>query len=355
MKPIDLRSDTVTQPTPEMREAMYRAEVGDDGWGDDPTVNLLQELAAERLGKEAALFVPSGTMGNLVGILTHCNRGDEAIIGDQSHIFFNEVGGISALGGIHVRTAPNLPDGTMEPRKIEELIRAVTNVHFPLTRLISLENTHNRCSGAVLGTEYTNHIAEIARRNGLFLHLDGARIFNAAVALKVNVKDLVAPSDSVTFCLSKGLACPVGSLLCGSREYIQRARRVRQMVGGGMRQAGVVAAAGLVALDTMIDRLAEDHENAKVLAHELADTPGISIHPEDIHTNIVIFQVERTAPEKLLARLAEEGVKVSHYGGNLIRMVTHYGISRSNVLKAAKTLKTVMETTGVALGGSQDR
>ncbi len=343
MKLIDLRSDTVTHPTPEMREAMYRAEVGDDGWGDDPTVNRLQEVAAERLGKEAALFVPSGTMGNLVGVLAHCNRGDEAIIGDQSHIFWNEVGGISALGGIHVRTVPNFADGTMEPKKIEESIRLVTNVHFPLTRLISLENTHNRCSGAVLTPEYTNCVAEIAHSRGLFLHLDGARIFNAAVALEVDVKDLVASSDSVTFCLSKGLSCPVGSLLCGSRDYIQRARRVRQMVGGGMRQSGIIAAAGLVALDTMIDRLAEDHENAGVLACELANIPGLSIDPDNIQSNIVIFHIEKMPPEQLLTRLAEEGVKVSHYGGNLMRMVTHYGISRADVLKAAETVKSVLD------------
>lgn len=342
MRIIDLRSDTVTHPSPEMREAMYRAEVGDDGWGEDPTVNRLQELAAERMGKEAALFVPSGTMGNLAAVLAHCQRGDEAVLGDESHTFYYEDGGISALGGVHVRTVPNLPNGRMDIEKIEGAIRPFTNIRFPLTRLICLENSHNRCSGAVLTPEYTESVAQIARKYGLLLHIDGARIFNAAVALEVEAKELAASADSITFCLSKGLACPVGSLLCGSRDFIQKARRARQMLGGGMRQAGIIAAAGIVALECMVDRLSEDHENAKRLAYMLADIPGLTIDPDAVQTNIVIFNIEAIAPEDFLGRLAREGLRVSHYGGVRIRMVTHYGIERRDVEEAAEMVKTVL-------------
>src|SRR5512136_2076264 len=288
---VDLRSDTVTQPTQEMREAMFRAEVGDDVLGDDPTVNRLEVMAAERMGKEAALFVASGTMGNLVALLTHCQRGHEIILGDQSHTFINEAGGAAALGGIHPRTVKNQPDGTLALSDIEAAIRR-ENVHYPRTRLICLENTHNACFGTPLTAEYMQAVGNRAGSHGLKLHVDGARIFNAAVALGVEAKELAAPADSIQFCLSKGLGAPVGSLLCGSREFIHEARRNRKIVGGGMRQVGVLAAAGIVSLTKMVDRLAEDHANARRLMQGIAEIPGLAAEP--VHTNIVYF---RFAPE----------------------------------------------------------
>ncbi|HUW09855.1 MAG TPA: low-specificity L-threonine aldolase, partial [Anaerolineae bacterium] len=269
MLDIDLRSDTFTKPTPAMLAAMFRADVGDDVFGEDPTVNRLEAIAAERLGKEAAVFVASGTMGNLICLLAHCGRGDEVILGDQSHTYVYEQGGSSALGGIHPRPLPNQPDGTIDLDAMEGAIRGL-NIHFPPTRLICLENTHNRCGGAVLTVDYMRSVGKLARDHEIALHLDGARLFNAAVALGVDVKELVADADSVTFCLSKGLAAPVGSVVCGSSDFVAQARRARKVVGGGWRQAGVIAAAGIVALEQMVDRLADDHANAKRLAEGLA-------------------------------------------------------------------------------------
>ena len=271
---IDLRSDTVTHPTPQMREAMARAEVGDDVYGEDPTVNRLEELAASKLGKEAAVFVASGTMGNLIALLTHCARGDEVIIGRQQHSFNSEAGGMAALGGITPYPLLNQPDGTLALDEIEHAIRH-EDEHYPRTRLVVIENTHNYCGGQPLTVEYTRRVREIVSAHNLNLHIDGARIFNAAIALGVDVQDLVKDADSIQFCLSKGLSAPVGSLLVGSKDFIGRARRNRKMVGGGMRQAGIIAAAGIVALETMIDRLAEDHANAKYFAENLADLPVI--------------------------------------------------------------------------------
>jgi len=268
MNLIDLRSDTLTTPTDTMRDAMAQAEVGDDVFGEDPTVNRLEEIAAKRVGKEAAVFVPSGTMGNLISVLTHCARGDEVILGDQSHIFLNEVGGMSALGGIHPRTVPNEPDGTLRLQAVASAIRA-SDLHHPPTRLIALENTHNYCMGSPLTPEYMNQAGELARRHGLRVHVDGARIFNAAVALDIDVSELTRDADSVMFCLSKGLSAPVGSLACGTSEFAQTARKWRKMVVGGMRQAGHLAAAGLVALNNLVDRLGEDHTRTKKLAQGL--------------------------------------------------------------------------------------
>ena len=261
---VDLRSDTITKPTPAMRRAMAEAEVGDDVFGDDPTVKRLEEMAADRLGKEAALFVASGTMGNLVSLLAQCGRGDEVIVGDQAHTYVYEQGGMAALGGIHPRVLRNQPDGTLDLAEIVAAIRDPHNPHFPKSRLITVENTHNRCGGSPLTVEYMAALGNLAREYGLLLHLDGARIFNAAIALGVDVKALVADADSLTFCLSKGLAAPVGSVVCGSKAFIAEARRARKVVGGAMRQVGVIAAAGIVALEQMVDRLAEDHENARV-------------------------------------------------------------------------------------------
>lgn len=343
MKIIDLRSDTVTLPTPAMREAMFRAEVGDDVFGDDPTVNRLENMAAAMTGKEAALFVPSGTMGNLICLLTHCGRGDEAILGDQSHIFVNEAGGIAALGGINPHTIRNQPDGTLDLEEVEGAIRA-DNIHFPRTRLICLENTHNRCYGAPLTPEYMESVAAIARRHNLAIHLDGARIFNAAAALGVPVTDLTRQADSLIFCISKGLAAPVGSLVCGTADFIRQARRKRKQLGGGMRQAGILAAAGIVALEGMIERLAEDHENARLLAAGLADIAGLRVEPERVATNIIYCELAgpRLTLEEFLGRIKERGVLVSVTGKNRFRMLAHYGISREDVFTAAAIIRGVM-------------
>lgn len=343
MRVIDLRSDTVTLPTPAMRQAMAEAEVGDDVFGEDPTVQRLEEMGAERMGKEAGLFVSSGTMGNLVSLLTHCGRGDEVILGDSAHSYMYEQGGSAALGGIHPRPLRNRPDGTLDMAEIEAAIRD-ENTHFPRTRLICLENTHNRCSGAVLTLAYTAAVADLAHRHKLKLHLDGARIFNAAVALGVEAKELAAGADSVTFCLSKGLSAPVGSVVCGSREFIYEARRARKVLGGGMRQAGVIAAAGIVALTEMVERLAEDHTNAKRLAEGIADTPGLWVDPAQIQTNIVFFEVHRdgVTPAQLAARLKEEGVWLLAQPGRRLRAVTHYGITVEDIEQALGAFRRVM-------------
>ncbi|MHB1004702.1 MAG: low-specificity L-threonine aldolase [Chloroflexota bacterium] len=342
---IDLRSDTVTLPTPHMREAMYRAELGDDVFGEDPTVNRLQELAAERTGKEAALFVASGTMGNLVALLTHCGRGHEAILGDKAHIFLSEQGGIAALGGVHPRIIPNLPDGMLDPVAVERALRA-DDEHEPRSRLVCLENTHNNCGGAVLSPAQIHSVATVAHTNGLGLHIDGARLFNAAVALDVPVNQVVAEADSVTFCLSKGLAAPVGSVLCGAKAFIAEARRNRKVLGGGMRQAGVLAAAGIVALNEMVERLADDHANARYLADAIAEIPGLSIDPRTVRSDIVIFGV--TSPQitaaALTTRLGEEGVGMLPFGGPNVRAVTHYGIERADIDRAIAILRKVMRS-----------
>jgi len=343
MKIIDLRSDTVTLPTPAMREAIYRAELGDDVFGEDPTVNRLEKMAAERVGKEAALFVASGTMGNLVCVLTHCARGEEAILGNQSHTFLYEAGGMSALGGIHPHTIRNQTDGTMRLEDIKAAIRD-DSAHFPRTRLICLENTHNRCYGAALTPEYTDAVVTMAKKRGLLVHLDGARVFNAAVALGIDVRKLTRSVDSLSFCLSKGLSAPVGSVVCGSSEFIAEARRTRKVLGGGMRQAGIIAAAGIVALQQMVDRIAEDHKNARRLAEGIARIHGLSIDPERVQTNIIYFEVatDRLTADKLVTELSKRGIKILCVGPSRLRMVTHYGISSEDVDLALAALDEVM-------------
>jgi threonine aldolase len=332
MRIIDLRSDTFTKPTPKMRQAMADAEVGDDVWGEDPTVQCLEEKAAARMGKEAAVFVASGTQGNLVSLLTHCGRGDEAIMGDQSHTFRYEQGGCAALGGIIPHIVRNQPDGTIALADIENAIRPDDD-HAPRTRLICLENTQNRCGGTVLTPGYTDQVAALAKRRGLKLHIDGARIFNAAVALGVDVKELTRGADSVTFCLSKGLAAPVGSVICGSREFIAQARRNRKILGGGMRQVGILAAAGIIALDEMVDRLAEDHANAEALAQGLADLPGIAAEPVSPRTDIVFFKVLRPDMDALTLceRLNEFGIKMADMDPRRVRAVTNYHVTREDI------------------------
>ena len=334
MKVIDLRSDTVTRPTEAMRDAIARAEVGDSVYGEDPTVNKLQDVAAEMIGKEAALFVPTGTMGNLVSILTHCKRGDEVILGKRSHTFLNEAGGISALGGVHPFPIDNCSDGTLPLVDVSKAIRSNENPHHPSTRVITIENTHNDCGGVAIGAEYTEQLADLAHKNDLLVHLDGARIFNAAIKLGLPVRELTTPVDSIQFCLSKGLGAPVGSLICGSKDFINRAVRVRMQLGGGMRQAGIIAAAGLVALEHMVDRLQEDHERAYRLASELNDLPDIDAPWNENATNMVFINFVEGANLRgyeVGEALKKEGVLVDVKGSSRIRLVVHCHISDEDI------------------------
>ncbi len=342
---VDLRSDTVTQPTPEMRAAMAQAEVGDDVFGEDPTINRLEALAAAKLGKEAAMFIPSGTMGNLSAVLTHCTRGDEVILGDLAHTFLYEAGGVAALGGVHPRPISNRPDGTLDPAQIEAAIRP-EDLHYPISRLICLENTHNRCGGAALSVEYTRAVGELARRRGLGLHLDGARIFNAAAALGVPAGDLAAPADSVTFCLSKGLCAPVGSVLCGRADFIRRARHIRKQLGGGMRQAGILAAAGIVALETMVDRLGEDHARARRLAAGLGAIDGIRLEPGTPQTNMVYISLADQAPDafQVEQHLAARGVRAKPRDPRRFRLVLHYWVDDAGVDRAVEAFREALST-----------
>ena len=346
MRVVDFHSDTRTLPTPEMRRAMAEAEVGDDVSRQDPTVNRLEEMAAERLGKEAALFVSSGTQGNLVSILTHCQRGDEIIVGDNTHIFRGEAGGASALGGISYHTLPNDERGMLDPDEVAAAVKPA-DVHYPHTAMVALENTHNARGGIPLTPEDTKAIADVAHSHDLAMHIDGARIFNASVYLETPVSELVKDADSVSFCLSKGLGCPVGSLICGTNEFIDRARFWRKMLGGGMRQVGIVAAAGIVALDTMVTRLAEDHSNARRLAQGLSRIPGISIDPDSLPTNLVFFEITAGDPGELARRLEERGIK----GGGpqrRWRFVTRNGIGGDDIDYALDVMESTLKEYAAA-------
>jgi threonine aldolase len=328
MEYIDLRSDTVTKPTPEMREAMAEADVGDDVYRDDPTVNRLEELAAQMLGKEAALFVPSGTMGNLIALLVHCQRGEEVIVGNRSHIYLNEAGGMAALGGIQPCPVQNQPDGTLALEEILASIRT-EDVHHPITRLICLENTQNICGGVPLTAAYVRQAGELAQQNHLLLHIDGARIFNAAVAQNISVQELVEPADSVMFCLSKGLAAPIGSMLVGTNKFITRARHIRKMLGGGMRQVGVVAAAGIIALEKMTKRLGEDHARAKKMAEGLRQVKGLAVDAGSPYTNMVYLNLSEEVPGnagQVTEKMRQLGVLVDPENARRFRLVTHYWI-----------------------------
>lgn len=336
---IDLRSDTVTKPSPAMRQAMAEAEVGDDALGDDPTVKRLEAMAAERMGKEAALFTASGTMANLVSLLTHCGRGDEAIAGQLAHIVQAEVGGAAGLASVNVRQAANDPQGRLDLDEVRSLIRPHGG-YYPRTALVCLENTHNFANGSALPASYTAEVAAVAHEAGAALHIDGARIFNAACALETTPKELAKDAESVTFCLSKGLSAPMGSVLCGSEEFIGRARVNRRMVGGGLRQVGVVAAAGIVALDEMVDRLADDHANARHLAEGLASIPGVVADPALVQTNILFWHHEAIETPKLNAALRERGVLSTMVHGRL-RMLTHYGIERQDIDDALAIIREV--------------
>jgi threonine aldolase len=323
---IDIRSDTVTKPTDAMRAAMARAEVGDDVYGDDPTVNEMEAYGAELTGKEAALFIPSGTFGNQLALFTWCKRGSEVILGEESHIIQHEAGAAAIIAGVQTRTVP-APDGRLDAAMVEARIRG-EDIHFPPTALICLENAHS--SGRVVPLSDMDAIRAVADRHALPIHLDGARLFNAAAALGCSAREVAQRSDSVMFCLSKGLCAPIGSLLAGPREFIERARRNRKIMGGGMRQAGILAAAGLLALRDMTGRLAEDHRRARVLAQALAAIPGVQADPASVDINMVFFAVPKTREsenaQRAMERLKAEGILANAPENGVFRFVTHYGI-----------------------------
>ena len=345
MQTFDFRSDTTTHPTEKMRQAMASAEVGDDVYGEDPTVNALEQKAARMLGKESGLFVTSGTMGNLLAVLAHCARGEEAIMGTQGHTFLHEAGGVSALGGVVIHTVPNQPDGTIALKDLENALRNPEDVHEPISRLVILENTQNACGGVPLSFEYTESVAAFARKHGLLLHLDGARIFNAAVALGLPASRLAEPADSITFCLSKSLCAPVGSVLCGDAAFISKARRLRKMLGGGMRQAGIIAAAGIVALDEMVDRLAEDHRRAALLAEGLRGIEKVHLTKNSPQTNMVFFKLDDSVTlsmQEFLEAMKQEGVLLMDSGPGEYRMVTHHDIPDKAVDVALEAFRKVL-------------
>lgn len=341
---IDLRSDTVTQPTPAMREAMANALVGDDVYGEDPTVNALEELAAAKVGKEAGLFTPSGTMGNLIAMLTHCDRGDEIILGKRAHTFLYEGGGISTLGSVHSAQVWEQADGSLALDDIEAAIRP-DDIHAPTTRLIALENTHNRCGGTFQSRAYVESVGEFAHARGLKVHVDGARIFNAAVAQGVDVKALTGPADSVTFCLSKGLCAPAGSVLCGSRAFIATARRWRKHLGGGMRQAGILAAGGIVSLNEMVNRLSEDHVRAREMAKGLSKNPNLVLDAGSPATNMLFMNLAGgvvLSAAQVADALKARGILVGVTGARRFRLVTHYWVGDADVERSVSAFNEVL-------------
>ncbi len=338
---IDLRSDTVTQPTETMRRAMAHAEVGDDVYGDDPTINRLEELASEMLGKEAALFVPSGTFGNQVAIMSHTQRGDEILIGEDCHILMHEVGGPAVLSGVQTRWFPTYL-GHADIDKLEKMIRDKEDIHFPKTGLICMENAHS--SGAVVSMENMKSVYQMAVSKNIPVHLDGARIFNAAVALRVDAKEIAAYADSINVCLSKGLGAPVGSILVGSNCFINKARKNRKLMGGGLRQAGILAAAGIIALTKMTERLYEDHKNAKYLADRLEEIKSCYVFRNRLDINMVFFTLpESTINESaLIEGLLRENVKINGIEDGEYRFVTNYGISTEDIDKVVQAMKTLI-------------
>jgi len=343
--PIDLRSDTVTLPTEEMLEAIKQAKLGDDVYREDPTVNRLEEFAAAKMGKEAALLVTSGTQANLVSLMSNSKRGDMIILEADSHIYWYEVGGLSSIAGL----LPWLIKGRMgviAPDDLEAAMRP-SDIHFPLTSMVCVENTHNRAGGTITKPGQLRDISEVAKANDLRIHMDGARIFNAAVAMGIDVKEFTRHVDTLMFCLSKGLCCPVGSIVAGNSGFIDRARKARKILGGGMRQAGIIAAPGIVALETMIDRLADDHRNARILAERLARIDGIAIDLEAVQTNIVYFDIGGLgiSSEMFLSKLKQEGVLASNRDESKIRMVTHRGIEREHIQKTLGVVECVSAKT----------
>ena len=342
MRTIDFRSDTQTLPSPNMLKAIQKAELGDDVLHEDPTVNELEKFSAELLGKESAVLVASGTMGNLIGVLIHCNRGDEVIAGAMSHICRGEAGGISVLGGVAIQPINTDSNGMLPLEDIEAAIKP-DDYHFPVTKLVSVENTHNATGGKPLTPSYMSKVNLLAQKHNLKVHVDGARLFNAAIALETTVNELVKDADTVSVCLSKGLSAPVGSLLCGSEEDILKARRIRKMLGGGMRQAGIIAAAGKIALTQMVERLAEDHSNARKLALGLAKINGIEIEPDELPTNLVFFKVPKGRSKEFAAKLGQKGIKVGEREDSRWRLVTHYGITTEDIEYSLKVIQSVFE------------
>jgi threonine aldolase len=341
---VDLRSDTLTLPTPAMREAMARAEVGDDVWGEDPTVQRLEATAAARLGKEAGLFVASGTMGNLVSVVAHTQAGQEVVLDLDSHIYNYEVAGGTIVGNVQMRPVKT-ERGFLTPEQVQEALRPA-NIHIPPTGLVCLENTHNRHGGTCSAPEQIAAVAAVAHAAGVPVHMDGARLFNAAVALEREPREFAQPVDSLTFCLSKGLGAPVGSVVCGSAAFIERAKRIRKMVGGGMRQAGILAAAGLISLERMVDRLAEDHVHARTLAEAVAAMPGLVVDLASVQTNIVIIRVDRgdrprstAAAEELVKGCAARKVKIHAMGPAAIRCVTHKDVDAEDIRRAVDAFR----------------
>lgn len=338
MKRIDLRSDTVTAPTQEMRQAMFEAPVGDDVYGDDPTVRELEEYAAELTGKEAALFVPSGTFGNQLALLTHCRRGDEVILGDDCHIVAHEAGAAAVIAGVQLRTL-NSRKGELDPAEVEAKIRTIEDIHYPHTGLICIENAHS--NGMTLSFGNMAAIRAIGDKYGVPVHMDGARLFNAATRYGVDAHEVARYSDSVMFCLSKGLCSPVGSMLAGSRKFIDRARKNRKLMGGGMRQAGILAAAGLISLRSMTKRLGEDHANAQALAGELSQIPGVTVNPDDVHINLVFFDISGTGKDgdALVKALEQRGIKANPAENGWMRFATHYWVTADDVRFISDTMK----------------
>ena len=345
MKIVDLRSDTVTLPTKEMLEAIRNAKLGDDVYGEDSTVNELEKLSAEKMGKEAALLVTSGTQANLTSVMAQTNRGDEVILEADAHIYHYEVGGISALAGAVPKLIPGCM-GALNPEDVERAIKD-ENIHNPKTTLVCIENTHNRAGGTIISPEQIETLSKITKTRNLKLYMDGARIFNAAVAMGRDVKDFTRHVDSLMFCLSKSLSAPVGSVIVGSHAFISKARKIRKMLGGGMRQAGIIAAPGIVALEKMVDRLAEDHKNARILAEGLAKFEGINIELDTVQTNIVKFDISglSLSPKEFLSKLQENGVKASGYGGSIMRMVTHRHIKKEDIEYTLNIVENVISHT----------
>ncbi len=343
MQVIDLRSDTVTLPSKEIKQAIFDAELGDDVFQEDKNVNLLEKQAANLSGKESALLVPSGTMGNLISFLVHCPRGTEAILGNKSHTFIYEAGGISAFGGIHSHQLQNSDDGLMDLAEIKQAIR-LDNVHFPQTSLISLENTHNMCFGSPISKDYIDEVSNIAKENKLKLHVDGARIFNATTALNISLKDMIDNVDSITFCLSKGLACPIGSIICGSKEFIHSARRMRKVLGGGMRQAGIIAAAGLIAINQLESQIQDDHLNAQLLSDGINNINGLNVDCDKVKTNIIYFELKSKtiSSTELLTKMKNSGILFFEVSPNKYRLVTHYGITKSDIKYTLSSFQKVL-------------
>lgn len=341
---IDLRSDTVSLPTASMKDFMFQAPIGDDVYGEDPSINELQEYAADLFNKDSALFVPSGTMANLISVLAHCDRGDEVILGNKSHIFVYEAGGISAYGGIHSHQLNNNDDGTININDIKHSIRNSNDAHYAKSKLLCLENTHNMCYGTPINTDYFKSVALIAKNNNLKVHIDGARIFNAAIYLNKSVSELTQDADSLSCCLSKGLSCPTGSLILGDKYFIKKAHRIRKSIGGGMRQAGIFASAGIFALKNMIHRLEDDHSNAKIIAKNLNNIDNIKIDIKKIKTNIVFFYLEKEnlSDNEFITKLINNNIKIDPKGNRKFRIATHSGFSSNDVNRVSEIINQIV-------------